>query len=291
MADDSDWQLPSALGTLGIARFVHRECEPAFKRAIASSGKVIEAGRSKAWSPNELIGKFPDINRCDQCGKQFEVSDSGYVAHWVTTGAELRRIASMRDLDSIPWNRIVHFHGRASNIPAAIHALDSDDRKRRSAAIQNLRDSLEHQDTVIQATAVAVPFLVTRLESFEDSSDLLDLLTVLFDAAAFQLANNSAPTPPPRLEDLLAEEKQWPPFDSEEEDEILWEDSGVTDDLPAWAWFTANEISSAREIVERLALRDSTRESATKLLGKIDAAADVPTPRPQESRKPWWKIW
>src|SRR5207248_10214327 len=176
MGDDSEWQLPPELGTLGIARFVHRECEPAFKRAIAKSGKVIEAGRSKAWSPNELIGKFPDINRCDQCGKQFEVSDSGYVAHWVTTGGELRRIASMRDLDSIQWNRIVHFHGRASNIPAAIHALDSDDRKRRSAAIQELRDCLEHQDTAIQATAVAVPFLIPRLESLEDSSELLDLL-------------------------------------------------------------------------------------------------------------------
>lgn len=177
-------------------------------------------------------------------------------------------------LDDVPWDRIIQFHGRASNVPVAIRALDSEKPERRSAAIEELRRCLEHQDGVIQATPIAVPFLIAAFESAEDpatKTELLNLLTVLFDAAAFQLENDEPPTPRPRLEELFSEEKLWPPFESEEEDEALWEEPDVTDDLPAWAWLTVEQIRAA----------------------KIDAITNreaVPAQSAQP-RRPWWKLW
>ncbi|HEY8133869.1 MAG TPA: hypothetical protein VII12_18465 [Thermoanaerobaculia bacterium] len=176
----------------------------------------------------------------------------------------------MRDLDSIPWDRIVQFYGRASNVPDAIRALSTKDPKRRAAAIEELRRCLEHQDGVIQATPIAVPFLISALESASgDPADLLELLTLLFDSATFQSEDDPALTPPPTLDELLAEEKLWPPFESEDEDEALWEEPDVVDDVGEWAVLTAAQIRGARPLVERLAAKSA---AAKKLLGRIDAS-------------------
>jgi hypothetical protein len=95
------WQLPVELGTLGINRYVHRECQNAFLEEVARSGQVPEEGRSKEWNPSELIGLFSDIVSCDQCGRTFAATDSGYVSFWITTREELKRIA--RGNDPRPW--------------------------------------------------------------------------------------------------------------------------------------------------------------------------------------------
>lgn len=95
------WQLPVELGTLGINRYVHAECEEAFLEAIAAGGKVPEPGRSKSWSPSEVLDLFPDITNCDHCGVRFLATDSGYRSFWVTTHKELRRIA--RGNRPSPW--------------------------------------------------------------------------------------------------------------------------------------------------------------------------------------------
>src|SRR6266496_4912029 len=94
---------PVELGTLGINRYVHRECNDAFLQTVSSIGKVIEPGRSNTWKPHDLIGQFADIVSCDHCGRTFEKSDSEYVSHWVTKQKELDRIA--RGNRPKPWWR------------------------------------------------------------------------------------------------------------------------------------------------------------------------------------------
>ena len=95
------WQLPVELGTLGINRYVHLECQDAFLEEVARSGKVTEEGRSRRWEPSELIGQFRDIVSCDHCGRTFATTDAGYVSFWVTTRKEIERIA--RGTNPKPW--------------------------------------------------------------------------------------------------------------------------------------------------------------------------------------------
>ena len=96
------WMPTVELGAIGIAQYLHRECEPAFLKNLPVSDRLVESGRSRIWKPPELIGRFSDIYQCDQCHHRFEATDSEYVSHWVTTRAELARIAR----GSAPWWRL-----------------------------------------------------------------------------------------------------------------------------------------------------------------------------------------
>ena len=97
------WQMPVELGTLGIHRYVHLECQDQFLEDVARSGHVPESGRSKRWAPSELIGLFPEIVSCDHCGKTFLDTDSAYVSFWITTRTELARVA--RANGPKPWGK------------------------------------------------------------------------------------------------------------------------------------------------------------------------------------------
>ena len=95
------WQMPVELGTIGINRYVHLECEAAFLAAVTDEGKLPEPGRSRAWTPEELLGQFAEIVSCDSCGARFSPGDSGYKSFWITTQKELDRIA--RGNRPSPW--------------------------------------------------------------------------------------------------------------------------------------------------------------------------------------------
>lgn len=91
---DSDWRAAfPGLGTLGIARYVHVECESEFLQSLPAHGKVIESARTRSWTPDQLIGQFADITHCDWCGREFVATDSQYCSFWVTTQEELDRQA------------------------------------------------------------------------------------------------------------------------------------------------------------------------------------------------------
>lgn len=91
---DFDWRAAfPGLGTLGIAQYVHVECENEFLQSLPSRGKVIEPARTRNWTPDQLIGQFADITQCDWCGRKFDVTDSQYRSFWVTTQEELDRQA------------------------------------------------------------------------------------------------------------------------------------------------------------------------------------------------------
>jgi len=88
----------------------------------------------------------------------------------------------LEGLDKIPWRKLRHAYGPASDTPRAIRALASSSAKKRAKAIDNLSFSIVHQGSVYEAAAKAVPFFAELLRSpvVQDKHAILDLL---FDMA------------------------------------------------------------------------------------------------------------
>lgn len=199
------------------------------------------------------------------------------------------------ELDQQPWDRIAHFNGRASNVSEALRALFSSDTGQSSSGFAELRTCLEHQDGVIQATPVAVHFLLRQLERppAEVNPKLFELLLILLDAAAFQMENMPSARPDVTLEDLIAPEKLMPVFVSEDEDEALWENGEIPGDHAEWAALTFQQIVAARETLQHHA----AASEANELLRRIDQlreSVESPAhnkPAATEHSKPWWKLW
>ena len=71
----------------------------------------------------------------------------------------------LKDLDAVPWPRLRHAFGDASDVPRLIRALASAEREERQTALKELFACLLHQGSVSEATALAVPFLFELLQS------------------------------------------------------------------------------------------------------------------------------
>jgi hypothetical protein len=174
-------------------------------------------------------------------------------------------------MNQVPWNRIVHFYGRATEVPAAIEDLATE---RHAAAEKMLLHNLEHQDGVIQATPIAVNFIVQALREgrVRDRAAVEDLLARILASARFQLEGQGRPAKRPTLDTVLAAPNLWP--EDEGDDEVRWEEWSEGDvDFSAWAALTEELITNA---------------------GIGAAATSSPTESPsrdQTQRKPWWRFW
>src|SRR5581483_643677 len=104
------------------------------------------------------------------------------------------------DLDDVPWHRIVHFYGRASDIPPAIRALGGPGREE---AIRHLRRCLEHQDGVAQATPFAVRFILRMRD--RDPGGVRAIVEPIAAAAKFVLSHHTGPLPDVDWNSLLGE--------------------------------------------------------------------------------------
>jgi len=72
--------------------------------------------------------------------------------------------AAFLGLDEIDWESVHHAYGKASNIPALLHALLAPEREDREFALAILIQEVCHQGCVFEASARIVPFLFRILE-------------------------------------------------------------------------------------------------------------------------------
>jgi len=73
----------------------------------------------------------------------------------------------LANLDSIPWDKIHHAYGAATDVPQLLRALLSRVGAKREKALRELYGNLWHQHTIYEATSYAVPFLVALLDAPE----------------------------------------------------------------------------------------------------------------------------
>jgi hypothetical protein len=65
----------------------------------------------------------------------------------------------LEGLDAVPWHELHHAYGPADDVPGLLRDLAAGDETVRERAIDELFGSLDHQGTVYEASAFAVPFL------------------------------------------------------------------------------------------------------------------------------------
>jgi HEAT repeat protein len=94
----------------------------------------------KGLSPEQLVAKYNDI----QDASQKEV---------------------LAGLEAIDWHSLKHAYGQASDVPALLYALLSEDEYDRAFAFSLLSETIQHQGSVYDASAYAVPFLFQMLQS------------------------------------------------------------------------------------------------------------------------------
>lgn len=145
-------------------------------------------------------------------------------------------------IDSIPWSRIVHFYGRASLFPTIIRRIVTGQEIASDVA---MLASIEHQDSVIQATPFTMLCLVDYLRSGPVSTGIRELCATTLRSARYQVTCLPRTSRLMPLADLLSESQLWPDYQSEEADEAYWEDWRPTElEHFAWAAHTIAILSS-----------------------------------------------
>lgn len=111
-------------------------------------------------------------------------------------------------LSAIDWSSLTTAYGAATRVPELLRALASADSSERRSARDELASSLHHQESVYDATAAAVPFLVELAldSSVGDRHLLLSLLAgvALGDPSAFVVEGGLA------REELLVDDEDGP---------------------------------------------------------------------------------
>jgi hypothetical protein len=88
----------------------------------------------------------------------------------------------LEGLKQVPWSRLRHAYGRASDTPRHLRALTSRWKFRRDRAIDKLSWSIVHQGSVYEAAAYAVPFLI-ELATSPLAPERDRILEMLYDIA------------------------------------------------------------------------------------------------------------
>lgn len=89
----------------------------------------------------------------------------------------------LEKLNDIDWYALNHMYGSAEDLPGLIRNLISQDEWVRDEALEELSEKLYHQNSVGDASAVAIPFLIGLLgsEGNQDKLGILELLNVFVD--------------------------------------------------------------------------------------------------------------
>jgi hypothetical protein len=80
----------------GIRMYVHHACAGEYLGRLPAESKTVFEPHTEEWSPADLIGRFPDVTHCDQCGREFQATDDGYTAYWVVALEELRLLEEVQ---------------------------------------------------------------------------------------------------------------------------------------------------------------------------------------------------
>ena len=82
-------------------------------------------------------------------------------------------------LSNIAWGQLSHAHGNAADVPHMLCELAGNNRKQARRALCQLYETIFHQGTIYSATAPAVPFIWTIVDS-PGAINRADLLSLLF---------------------------------------------------------------------------------------------------------------
>jgi hypothetical protein len=196
---------------------------------------------------------FPDLGR-ELASQHIETIGWSTLADAVD--GRLRRVR----VDAIPWERVVHLRGRATDVPAWVAQLTTD---AHVAAERRLADCLIEQDRVTQAMPLAARLILgaLRFGMVRDAGAVWKLVEAMAAAARSCLTAASPGASGTAQADWswFSTDRLWPPFESEREDERLrreWEPAD--EEVLAWALLTVQVLEEHRRLSGRRPPRGST---------------------------------
>lgn len=160
-------------------------------------------------------------------------------------------------INDIPWDRIVHWYGRSTDFPAYFYDILSNQPERQKVAIEKIGINIEHQDGIMMATPFTLIFLF-RLLSFDNinKKQILDKILNVAKATKFQFqlyeTRDTTPITIGSINDLLSEKYIWKKFESEEQDEINWEEFDYSDEHYYWLKYTFDIIRTFSSVITQL---------------------------------------
>lgn len=159
-------------------------------------------------------------------------------------------------INDIPWDRIVHWYGRATDFPAYFYDILSDQPERQKVAIEKIGINIEHQDGIMMATPFTLIFLF-RLLSFENinKKQILEKILTVAKATKFQFQlyeTQDIPITIGSISELLSEKYIWEKFESEEQDEINWEEFDYSAEHYYWLKYTFEIIRTFSSVMTQL---------------------------------------
>jgi len=178
-------------------------------------------------------------------------------------------------IDDIPWDRVVHWYGRATNFPAYFRDAVAGHLMAQKAAILNIGGNIEHQDGIIMATPFSLLFLFRLLGFRHEHRRLItEQILAVAKATRFQLEgfrNREKPQAPGDIRELLSEAQLWPPFVSEEQDEMNWEEYNFGPAYYSWLYYTADILLQCAVLLEQASVQEE--DIATRVLEEISGIA------------------
>jgi len=176
-------------------------------------------------------------------------------------------------INDIPWDRTVHWYGRASNFPGLLKNLISEDLTIQQSSINKIKNNIEHQDGIIMATPFTLIFLY-RILSVDKTkidgilNDILDTILVCLEAAKFQLdlySENPIDNNITSIKELLSEKYLWKKFESEEQDEINWKEYDYSEEHYYWLEYTINIANFFTPVIDPFCIDKFYVEKARKI--------------------------
>ena len=163
----------------------------------------------------------------------------------------------LEKLDDIDWSKISHAYGPATDVPGQLRALAFGDQQQRQRALWELHGNIWHQQTVYEASAFAVPFLIELVQNKIAQEDILSLIALIAAGTSYLGVHGS----------LLRGE--WTEEDQKKlENEQLWVDAAKRAVATHAELFFTLMASSDQRI----------RELCILILGMIETLSDVTAP-------------
>lgn len=163
-------------------------------------------------------------------------------------------------IDRVPWAKVEHAYGPATDVPGLIRALTSPDVKVRNDAWYELHGNLWHQGTIYEASAYAVPIFLELLKkpTTLGKNQVLVFLALLFTGRSYWDIHQHL--------EIAETEKAMPDFRQKLETEL------------SWVAATKGAILAGREVYFGLLRSEevATQIAAAYLLGLI-GASDIDT--------------
>lgn len=176
-------------------------------------------------------------------------------------------------INDIPWDRMVHWYGRASNFPELLKNLLSEDLAIQQSSINEIKNKIEHQDGIIMVTPFTLIFLfrtitIDKTKIDKIANDILDTILVCLEATKFQLKFYSNPPIEGEIKtiaELLSEKYLWKEFESEEHDEINWEEYDYSEEHYYWLDYTIDIARFFTPVIDPFCTNKFYLEKARKI--------------------------